>query len=251
MRTRAALCAALLCVATLASAPCAYAANRPDRRSLTTPTPLICIDPGHGGPFSNANANGLRERTVNLQIGLRLRDELLARGYRVIMTRTTNTALMTADTETWNLRTSTMWSYAKDNTLYRRQSIPKDDLTARTRVANEAGADLFISVHCNGAARKAAKGIETWGSPRDALGRQLARIVQSALIARTKRTDRGTHTADFYVMRWTDMPAILVESAFITNRSMQPSSSQQLAAARSRAGSRMEWTGGSPERRSA
>lgn len=219
MRIRTTMCAALLCAACFTGTTAAYGVNRPMPASLTTPAPLICIDPGHGGPFSNANANGLHERTVNLQIGLALRTKLVARGYRVIMTRTKNTALMTSDTETWNLMHGSLWAYAKDKTLYRRQSIPKDDLTARTRVANNAGADLFISIHSNGSVSHSSKGIETWASPRDAMGRKLARIVQPALAARTGRKNRGAQTADFYVLRWSNMPAILVESAFISNRS--------------------------------
>lgn len=219
MRVRAVLSAAVLCAAFVAGAPLAHAAAQPAPACVTTAPPLICIDPGHGGPFSNANANGLKERTVNLQVGLALRDALLSRGYRVIMTRTTNTALMIRDTETWNLKNATLWDYAKDKTLYRSQSIPKDDLTARTRVANDAGADLLVSIHCNGAKSKKAKGIETWASPRDAAGKRLARAVQSALTKRTRLTNRGAKSADFYVLRWSNMPAILVECAFISNRS--------------------------------
>jgi len=219
VRARAAICATLLCAAFLAGATVAHGASSQRPAALTNPAPLICIDPGHGGPFSNANGNGLTERTVNLQIGLALRKALQARGYRVIMTRTTNTALTTADTETWNLKSGSLWAYAKDRTLYRRQSIPKDDLTARTRVANTAGADLLISIHCNGAVRRSAKGVETYASPRDAMGRKLARLVQTSLVARTGRADRGANTADFYVLRWSNMPAILVEAAFISNPS--------------------------------
>jgi N-acetylmuramoyl-L-alanine amidase len=181
--------------------------------------PLIVVDPGHGGPFSNANANGLHERLVTLQIGLALRASLRARGYRVIMTRTTDRALQTTDTETWNLNSGDTWEYARDKALYYSQSIPKDDLTARTRVANTPGADLFISVHCNGAETTSAHGTETWASPRDAAGQALAKLVQPAMVRRTGFDDRGSHTADFYVLRWTNMPAILVESAFLTNKS--------------------------------
>ena len=189
-------------------------------KSAPATAPLIVIDPGHGGPFSNANANGLRERVVTLQIGLALRSTLESRGYRVIMTRTTDRALQTTDTETWNLKSDqATWAYARDYTLYYRESIPKDDLTARTRVANIAGADLFISIHCNGAASKAVHGTETWASPHDAAGKTLAKIVQPALVSRSHLLDRGWHTADFYVLRWTNMPAILVESAFISNKS--------------------------------
>jgi N-acetylmuramoyl-L-alanine amidase len=219
VKVRAATCAAVALAALLASALPARAAATSRPASLSSPAPLVCIDPGHGGPFSNANANHLKERTVNLQIGLELRHILVARGYRVVMTRTTNRALQTADTETWNLKRGNLWDYARDGLRYRDQSIPKDDLTARTRVANAGGADLLISIHCNGANSRRARGAETWASPRDALGRQLAGIVQKALVKRTRLKNRGAKAADFYVLRWTNAPSILVESAFISNRS--------------------------------
>ena len=196
-----------------AAPPCAASAGVP------LPRPLVVVDPGHGGPFSNANANGLHERVVTLQIGLALRRVLEARGYRVVMTRTTDRAVQTADTETWNLRSGQTWGYARDKALYYSQSIPKDDLTARTRVANALGADLFISIHCNGAVTASAHGTETWASPRDAAGQALARLVQPAIVSRTGLSNRGSRTSDLYVLRWTNMPAILVESAFITNKS--------------------------------
>ena len=220
MSSRNALRAVLVAAAMLVSAFVLHAAPAFASSAKTAaPGPLVVIDPGHGGPFSNANANGLTERTVTLQIGLALRGVLEARGYRVIMTRTTDRALQTADTDTWNLKSGEMWEYAPDATLYYSQSIPKDDLTARTSVANKVGADLFISIHCNAATSASAHGTETWASPRDAAGQALAKLVQPALVRRTGLGNRGWHTTDFYVLRWTNMPAILVESAFITNKS--------------------------------
>ncbi len=203
----------------LASVSPALAVAAVPPSALTSPSPLVCIDPGHGRPFSNANANGLHERTVDMQIAFLLRDTLLARGYRVMLTHATDAAVETRDTQTWNLGRSGLWSYAMDRKLYYQERIPKDDLTARTRIANRAGADLFISIHCNGAKRRSAHGTEVWVSPKDSLGAQLAKLVEPAVARRSGFKNRGVFTNDFYVLRWTNMPAILVESAFITNRS--------------------------------
>ena len=181
-------------------------------------SPLVVIDPGHGGPYSNANANGLREKDVNLRIALELRNQLLARGYRVALTRTTDRAVRYSDTETWNWSDRVQrWYFKADGHAGLYGGIPKDDLQGRVDVANKAGADVFISIHNNGSANKAARGTETFASPRDSLGRSLAKLVHSRVVSRTGLHDRGAQTADFYVCRWTDMPAILVEGAFISN----------------------------------
>lgn len=202
--------ALMLSLATATSA--AYAA-------APSPAPLIVIDPGHGGRYSNANANHLREKNVNLAVARELRRELIARGYRVSMTRYTDRTVRFSDTRTWNYhRASAMWSYAFDGRRGRVGGIPRDDLQARVDHANRAGADLFISIHANGSVNRSARGTETWASPRDRLGRQLAPIVNREVVRATGLRNRGTHTADFYVCRWSNMPAILVETAFITNR---------------------------------
>lgn len=188
--------------------------------STTVLAPLIVIDPGHGGRYSNANANGLREKTVNLYIARALRDALRARGYRVMMTRNTDRAITYADIATWNWSSRTdSWSFRRDYDWYYSPSIPEDDLQGRVNIANNAGADLFISVHANGAYSRRARGYETWAASRDALGLVARSRVQREVISRTGLRDRGAQRADFYVMRWSNMPAFLIESAFITNPS--------------------------------
>ncbi len=196
----------------------AFTSATPAGATAPSPSPLVVIDPGHGGPYSNANANGLREKNVNLAIALELQRSLVARGYRVKLTRTTDTAVTLADIATWNWSDAAQrWSFAKDGLLGDNDGIPKDDLQARCDIANRAGADLFISIHANGSTSTSTRGTEAWSSARDALGTSLAPYVQREVVRRTSLYDRGAHTMDFYVCRWSNMPAILVESAFISN----------------------------------
>ncbi len=182
------------------------------------PAPLVVIDPGHGGRYSNANANGLREKTVNLLIARELRAALVARGYRVLMTRYSDRTVRLSDASTWNYRASTgLWSFARDYRTGYVGGIPRDDLQARVDYANARGADLFISIHANGSASRASRGTETYASRKDYLGRRLSVAVNREIVSATGLRNRGAHTADFYVCRWSNMPAILVESAFISN----------------------------------
>jgi N-acetylmuramoyl-L-alanine amidase len=183
-----------------------------------SPAPLVVIDAGHGGRYSNANSNGLKEKKANLAIALELRRQLLARGYRVKMTRMSDRAIRLRDTATWNYSLSKdRWYYRADGRTGYYGGLPKDDLQARARIANDIGADLFISIHANGSVNRAARGTETWASRRDRLGVQLAPYVHREIVRRTGLRNRGTHAADFYVCRWTNMPAVLVEAAFISS----------------------------------
>ncbi|MHB9005223.1 MAG: N-acetylmuramoyl-L-alanine amidase family protein, partial [Coriobacteriia bacterium] len=77
----------------------------------------VFIDPGHGGPYSNANlpSLGIYEKNVNLAVSLALRTQLVARGHTVTMARTTDRAVGLTDIATWKYTSATdRWAYAKD-----------------------------------------------------------------------------------------------------------------------------------------
>lgn len=182
----------------------------------------VFIDPGHGGRYSNANlpSLGIYEKNVNLDISVALRAQLEARGHTVIMARTTDVAVGTVDIPTWKYSSAgDLWGYYADGTTSYSDGVPRDDLQARCNLANASGADIFISVHNNGAASSSANGFENYASGQDILGTRLSRIVQDSVIDATPLHDRGAANMDFYVVKWSHMPAILVEGAFLTNAS--------------------------------
>lgn len=152
----------------------------------------IYIDPGHNysGADTGAVGFGLKEQDVSVQIGLILRDMLISSGQTVKMSRENIT-----DTISQSLSGS---------------------LAARYNGANSWGADLFISIHCNAANTK-AYGCETYYCTGSSSGAELARAVQNHLLAETGRYNRGVKAANFAVIKYTNMPAILVETAFIDN----------------------------------
>lgn len=145
----------------------------------------ICLDAGHGGRDPGAvGPTGAQEKDITLAITTMLKEELEAAGHNITLTRSDDSYIT---------------------------------LGVRTRTANTAKADLFISVHCNAAENRAAQGIETYHFPGSTEGAKLAAYTQRALIEATGRPDRGVKTADFQVLRETAMPAILVEINFISN----------------------------------
>jgi N-acetylmuramoyl-L-alanine amidase len=94
-------------------------------------------------------------------------------------------------------------------------------LQDRTNYANKEKADLFVSIHANafGEGWNDVRGIESFvytSKPPDAL--KLASYIQNELIRETGQTNRGVKTANFHVLRETNMTAILIECGFMTNK---------------------------------
>lgn len=94
-------------------------------------------------------------------------------------------------------------------------------LKTRTDLANAKKADAYISIHANAFDSKFdgndPEGIETYHYPNSVEGKKLATLVHKHLIQGTKQKDRGVKSADFHVLRETNMVAILVEAGFMDN----------------------------------
>lgn len=170
-------------------------------------TPVIVIDPGHGGEDSGAlgAAPGLREKDLVLQISQRVRDLLGQTGMTVRLTR------------------------ERDEFLTLQERV---DLVARWK------ADVFISIHVNASPNKQAGGVETYvipaagfpsteegsrvdgpfaGNGQDAENTRLAYYVHKGLVSKSGATDRGVRRARYEVLRNVQCPALLVECGFISN----------------------------------
>jgi len=162
---------------------------------------VIAIDPGHGG--NDSGATGIdgsafpNEEDFTLDIGLRVKELLEAAGATVVMTR---------------------------------ESDVDVSLQERCDIANNANADIFVSIHMNSAATESAWGTETfyWAendTVYSAEGKALAEYIQSRVVSRLGTYDRGIKGDKpylgyhLYVLDNTYMPAILVEVAFISNQS--------------------------------
>ncbi|TDL32556.1 N-acetylmuramoyl-L-alanine amidase [Jeotgalibacillus sp. S-D1] len=95
-------------------------------------------------------------------------------------------------------------------------------LAQRTNRANQAGAHYYISIHANAFGNgswNAASGIETYiHSVKGEKALKLAQIIHSSLIKKTGSKDRGVKKQDFHVLRETNMPAVLIECGFMTNK---------------------------------
>ncbi|MDY3208429.1 SH3 domain-containing protein [Clostridium baratii] len=145
----------------------------------------VFIDPGHGGYDDGSSGNGLLEDELNLQIGLKLQKKLEARGIEVKMSRTTDEYL---------------------------------SLGERAEMANEYGADIFVSNHINSFEQASANGIETYYHRDKSSHKPLSDGIQSNAIKQTGAVDRGVKNANFAVLRESTMPSSLFEAGFISNK---------------------------------
>ena len=154
----------------------------------------VVIDAGHGGSDPGAMANDLKEKEINLEVAQLVAKNLQKKGITVIMTR------------------------SKDEFL---------ELVERANIGTESKATLFVSLHCNSAENTTATGIETYYyvNTDNEYDEDLATCIQKAVIAATGARDRGVKSANFSVLRNSQIPAALVEMGFISNLS----ESEQLA----------------------
>lgn len=152
---------------------------------------VIVVDPGHGGSDTGAiGPNHVAEKNVTLAIARDLDKLLTDGGAKVIMTRTSD----------------------KDVAYEGTSDI--DELQARVAIANQASADLFVSIHAD-ASDEPVSGTATYFYPGNS--DSLASLVQDSMVSQLKLSDRGYQPNDFYVLKNTTMPAILTEVAFISN----------------------------------
>ena len=157
----------------------------------------IAIDPGHGGSDSGAiGPTGIMEKAVTMRVSRELKRLLEAEGATVILTRT-------GDTEVSEKGAS---------------ATSVEELQARCDVANQAKADIFLSIHADAFTNREVKGTTAYYYAQGTKqSKQLADSVRTALIDAIGTVDRGTQSCNFYVVKHTDMPAILVEISFISN----------------------------------
>jgi N-acetylmuramoyl-L-alanine amidase len=155
----------------------------------------IVIDPGHGGPDLGVVVPEGRlrwtEADLAFDLATRLEGRLAAAGMRVHLTRGPAPAERISDRD-------------------------------RARLANDLGADLFISVHLDSHRTDVADGVATYhyGSENgvtSTVGERLARLVQREIVVRSGLRDCQTHAKTWELLRLTSMPAVRVDVGYLTS----------------------------------
>lgn len=148
------------------------------------PKYTIVIDPGHGGNDPGAiGINGIKEKDITLKVSYFLKDLLTSNGFGVIMARSDDSEIL---------------------------------LQPRVDIANLNKADIFVSIHCNATEGQSPMGIETYYRTEQSI--LLAKFLHKNLINNLPTIDRGIRVRNFYVIKNTIMPSVLIEIGYITNR---------------------------------
>jgi N-acetylmuramoyl-L-alanine amidase len=158
--------------------------------SVNALKPLIILDPGHGGTDEGAKVSTFMEKKIALTTALLTKKHLEELGYRVILTRNRDVFL---------------------------------PLPRRVSIANKTKGSLFVSVHFNSSPSVDAQGIEVFYFDskemwRTRASKRLANCILYGVVDQTEAISRGIKQGNFHVIRETEMPAVLVEGGFITNR---------------------------------
>ena len=189
----------LICVLTLFILVAAYYKYNPiaiKTSSLSTNSKIIIIDPGHGGfDPGKPGIKGEDEKHLNLKIALKLRNYLEQSGSIVIMTRTTDD-----DVD------------GMDGVKHKSK-----DMAERKKLAE--GGDILVSIHQNSFTQPSVKGAQTFYNQNSAKGEKLAKLIQSSIktYADSKNRREAKSNTNYYVLKATEIPAVIVECGFLTN----------------------------------
>lgn len=166
----------------------------PDMMLSPTPQPepqvIICIDPGHGGKDAGAVWEDRMEKDDALKLAFKVAEQVEALGQKAILTRTDD-------------------------------SYPY--FSERADIANNANADIFISLHRNSFV--GANGVEIWisykaSSDTVSFAEDMIDALAEVGISKDRGVKKGTTSSskeDYYVNRLTDMPSCIIELGFITS----------------------------------
>ena len=162
---------------------------------------VILIDPGHGGIDGGAKSKtGTIEKDINLQISLKLRDNLEEKGYKVYMTRDEDEGL-----------------YQKGNTVREKK---REDLNRRVEMKKETKCDIFVSIHQNMFPQSKCYGAQVWYASNDN-SYNLATVVQDSIKEsvkdNNKRVAKPAVEAYLILRDKYEGASILVECGFLSN----------------------------------
>lgn len=154
--------------------------------------PTIVVDAGHGGTDRGTRSKSpfCEEKRLCLQTAKLVKKYLDQLGYHVVMTRNTDAF------------------------------IP---LSRRVEIASQARSSVFVSIHYNAAKNATANGMEIFfydtkeDRSRSVASKRLAEAILPGLIRRTNANSRGVKKGNYYVLRESSIPAIIIEGGFMSN----------------------------------
>lgn len=155
---------------------------------------VIVLDSGHGGKDDGARNQGVIEQQLNLQITLKLKEQLEALGMKVILTREDENDL------------------ASLNATNRK----REDMERRIEIINQHKVDFFISIHMNAYADTSVKGSQIFYNREDEDSHVFASAIQEEIV-KVSDSKMEIKTGDYYILKNSNKIGILLECGFISN----------------------------------
>lgn len=164
---------------------------------------LVVLDAGHGGyDPGTITPQGVYEKEINLQMAKRVQEMLKPSGINVLLTRDEDE------------------DYVPEGTRGK-QTMKQADLNYRISMATQAKADAFISLHLNATVTGLNSGAETFYHFQSEEGQRLAEAIQQELVKVPEMNRRIAKPGDFYIIKNTPMPAVIVELGYLSNTKEQ------------------------------
>jgi N-acetylmuramoyl-L-alanine amidase len=163
----------------------------------------IVVDAGHGGIDSGCIVKGMHEKDITLDISREVKKLLERKGYDVMLTRNSDESL---------------YKYCRIG-----DTIQRRDLNARVNMINNSGASAFVSIHANSfRSDPSINGSIAFFFSHECLeAKALARSIQKSLNSLEfngkKRRSHNSRAEDYYILRKTALPGVLVETGFLTS----------------------------------
>lgn len=160
---------------------------------------VVMLDPGHGGyDPGTITSQGVYEKEINLQIAQKVKEMLEPSGIEVFLTREEDI------------------DHVPDG-VKGRKTKKQVDLNRRIELAMEVKADVFVSLHVNATASGQQSGAETFYHCQSEFGKSLAEFIQQELIKISGMNRRIAKPGDFYIIKNTSMPAVIVEVGYLSS----------------------------------
>ena len=173
----------------------------PNEGTAATCKVTIVLDAGHGGEDGGAEANGLVEKDLNLDITLRVATLLREQGVNVVLTRDSDILL-----------------YDKNSDYEGKKKY--QDVRKRLEIAKEQENPVLVSIHMNYFSQTKYSGLQVWYSKNDASSKFLANLIQSnvknELQPNNKRVTKEA-TSSIFLLHNATFPAVLIECGFLSN----------------------------------
>jgi N-acetylmuramoyl-L-alanine amidase len=181
---------------------------RPSRIARSEKVETVVLDPGHGGSDQGASSSWGSEKYFTLDVALAARRELIRAGYRVEMTRATDTAVSLED----RVKFANRFSHAVFVSIHFNSSAGGAGVETFALAPEGVTSNMFSEHHVSASdvARHA-------GNAQDERNIALTASIHATVLSRLAAFDRGVKHARFHVLRDVKIPAVLVEGGFISN----------------------------------